>query len=331
MAYTKTTNSNQDKDIRYLSKDYNSFKSQLLEFAQVYFPHQFNDFSEGTPAMMFLEMAAYVGDVLSFYTDTQLRESFLHLAQDTENLYNLAYSMGYKPKITTAASVDLEISHLVPSDPTNNYEPDWNYALNVNKNSTFSSTEGTNFYTTKDARFEFSSSYEDTIVDVYQYDANNNIEYYLLKKTVPAVSGITKTQNFVIGAASKYLTLNLFDVDIISVESITDSDGNVWNEVPYLAQDTIFEEVQNIGTNDPSLQHYNEQTPYLLKTKRVSKRFITRVKTDSSLDIQFGAGISDKSDEEIIPNPDNIGLGIKDGRSKLDTEYDPSNFLYTKS
>ena len=331
MAYTKTTNSNQDKDIRYLSKDYNSFKSQLLEFAQVYFPHQFNDFSEGTPAMMFLEMAAYVGDVLSFYTDTQLRESFLHLAQDTENLYNLAYSMGYKPKITTAASVDLEISHLVPSDPTNNYEPDWNYALNVNKNSTFSSTEGTNFYTTKDARFEFSSSYEDTIVDVYQYDANNNIEYYLLKKTVPAVSGITKTQNFVIGAASKYLTLNLFDVDIISVESITDSDGNVWNEVPYLAQDTIFEEVQNIGTNDPSLQHYNEQTPYLLKTKRVSKRFITRVKTDSSLDIQFGAGISDKSDEEIIPNPDNIGLGIKDGRSKLDTEYDPSNFLYTKA
>ena len=331
MAYTKTTNSNQDKDIRYLSKDYNSFKSQLLEFAQVYFPHQFNDFSEGTPAMMFLEMAAYVGDVLSFYTDTQLRESFLHLAQDTENLYNLAYSMGYKPKITTAASVDLEISHLVPSDPTNNYEPDWNYALNVNKNSTFSSTEGTNFYTTKDARFEFSSSYEDTIVDVYQYDANNNIEYYLLKKTVPAVSGITKTQNFVIGAASKYLTLNLFDVDIISVESITDSDGNEWHEVPYLAQDTIFEEVQNIGTNDPSLQHYNEQTPYLLKTKRVSKRFITRVKTDSSLDIQFGAGISDKSDEEIIPNPDNIGLGIKDGRSKLDTEYDPSNFLYTKA
>ena len=69
----------------------------------------------------------------------------------------------------------------------------------------------------------------------------------------------------------------------------------------------------------------------MLKTKRVSKRFITRVKTDSSLDIQFGAGISDKSDEEIIPNPDNIGLGIKDGRSKLDTEYDPSNFLYTKA
>ena len=49
------------------------------------------------------------------------------------------------------------------------------------------------------------------------------------------------------------------------------------------------------------------------------------------MEIQFGAGISDKADEQIIPNPDNIGLGIKDGRSKLDTAYDPSNFLYTKA
>jgi len=47
--------------------------------------------------------------------------------------------------------------------------------------------------------------------------------------------------------------------------------------------------------------------------------------------LQFGAGISDKADEDIIPNPDNIGLGIKDGRSKLDVAYDPSNFLYTKA
>ena len=107
MAYTKITNKNQDKDVKYLNKDYNSFKDQLIEFAEIYFPNNFNDFSEGNPAMMFLEMSAYVGDVLSFYTDTQMRESFLLLAQEEENLYNLAYTMGYKPKSTTAASTDL--------------------------------------------------------------------------------------------------------------------------------------------------------------------------------------------------------------------------------
>ena len=330
MAYNKVSNKTQDKDVKYLSKDYNGFKSQLIDFTQTYFPDNFNDFSEGNPGMMFLEMAAYVGDVLSFYTDTQLRESFLSLAQDRENLYNLAYSMGYKPKTTSAASVDLEISHLIPAS-SSNYEPDYNYALNITKNSTFTSQQGSSFYITKDARFGYSSSFEPTDVSIYQYDSSDNPEYYLLKKTIPAVSGETRTQTFTIGNVEKFKTINLFDPNIISIESITDSDGNRWNEVPYLAQDTMFEEVQNLGTNDPTLQQYNHQTPYLLKIKRTSKRFITRVKPDNSIDIQFGAGTSDKSDEQIIPNPDNIGLGIKDGRTKLDTAYDPSNFLYTRA
>ena len=111
MAYSKVSNKTQDKDIIYLSKDYNSFKDQLMEFAEVYFPNNFNDFSEGNPGMMFMEMAAYVGDVLSYYTDTQLRESLLLLAQEKENLFNLAYAMGYRPKVIEASSVNLELFH----------------------------------------------------------------------------------------------------------------------------------------------------------------------------------------------------------------------------
>ena len=332
MTYSKSSNKNQDKDVKYLSKDYNGFKNQLLEFAQTYFPNNFNDFSEGNPAMMFLEMTSYVGDVLSFYTDTQLRESFLSLAQDRDNIYNLAHAMGYKPSTSTPSSVNLEISQLIPSDPNNNYEPDWDYTLNLNKNSTFKSIQnGMSFYTTKDARFGFSSSFEETVQDPYQYDANNNIEYWLLKKTIPAISGELKEQKFTIAEPEKYKTLNLFDTNIISIESIKDSDQNEWVEVPYMAQDTLFEEIENTAANDPNLHQYNNQTPYLLKLKRTTKRFTTKIQPNKSIDIQFGAGISSKSDEQIIPNPDNIGLGIKDGRSTLDTAYDPSNFLYTKT
>ena len=118
---------------------------------------------------------------------------------------------------------------------------------------------------------------------------------------------------------------------IISIESIKDSDGNEYYEVPYLAQDIIFKETENIGTNDPDLLGFNNQTPYLLKIIKSTRRFVTRFKANNQLDIQFGAGSSDKADEQIIPNPDNIGLGIKDGRSKLDVAYDPSNFLMTKA
>ena len=332
MAYNKVSNKTQDKDVKYLNKDFNSFKNNLSEFTRIYFPNNFNDFSEGNPGMMFLEMAAYVGDVLSFYTDTQLRESFLTLAQEKENIYNLSYALGYKPKITSAASVDLDLTQLVPSKNIGgSYEPDWDYALSIDKYSTFNSTEGPTFYLTRDARFNFSSSFESTLVSIYQYDSSNNPEYYLLKKTIPAISGKIFTKTFEIGQSVQYKTLTLFDANIISIESIIDSDGNEYHEVPYLAQDTIFEEVNNNAANDPELAQFNNQTPYLLKLKKVPRRFTTRVRKNNTLEIQFGAGTSDKADEQIIPNPDNIGLGIKDGRSKLDLAYDPSNFLYTKA
>ena len=332
MAYNKVLNTPKEKEVKYLNKDFNSFKNQLIEFTQTYFPENFNDFSEGNPGMMFLEMASYVGDVLSFYTDNQIQETFLSTAQDKESIYNLAYAMGYKPKVTSAASVNLDISQLVPSKIVGgSYEIDFNYALNIRTNSTFNSTEGATFYTTQDANFTYSSSLSTMNVSIFQYDASNNPEYYLLKKTIPAISAESKTQTFTIGEIERFKTLTLFDTNIISIESIIDSEGNQYYEVPYLAQDTIFEEVTNTGANDPLLNQYSNETPYLLKLKKVPRRFITRIKPNNQMEIQFGAGISDKADEQIIPNPDNIGLGIKDGRSKLDRAYDPSNFLYTKA
>ena len=332
MAYNKVLNTPKEKEVKYLNKDFNSFKDNLIEFTQTYFPENFNDFSEGNPGMMFLEMAAYVGDVLSFYTDNQIQETFLTTAQDKENIYNLAYAMGYTPKTTSAASAELSVSQLVPSKlVSGSYEPDYDYALVIRANSTFNSTEGGTFYITEDVDFTYSSSLSEMNISIFQYDTSNNPEYYLLQKTVSSVSAQSKTQTFTVGDPSRFQTFTLFDTNIISIESITDLDGNLYYEVPYLAQDTIFEEVTNIGANDPLLQQYSNETPYLIKLKKVPRRFITRVKPNNQIEIQFGAGISDKADEQIIPNPDNIGLGIKDGRSKLDKAYDPSNFLYTKA
>jgi hypothetical protein len=332
MAYSKVSNKTQDKDVKYISKDYNSFKNQLMDFAEVYFPNNFNDFSEGNPGMMFMEMTAAVGDVLSYYTDTQLQESFLLLAKEKENLFNMAYSMGYKPKVTDASSVDLELFQLLPSRGAGgDYQPDFDYCLQINPNSTFESIEGPIFYIYNEVDFKVSSSFDPVDISIYQYDSSNNPEYYLLKKSTNAISGRIKTQTFTIGSAEQFKTITLFDTNIISIESIIDTEGNRYHEVPYLAQDLIFEEKENTGTNDPELLGYNNQTPYLLKIIKSTRRFVSRFKTNNQLDIQFGAGNNDKADEQIIPNPDNIGLGIKDGRSKLDTAYDPSNFLFTKA
>ena len=103
------------KDIKYLNKDFTDFKSALIEYAKAYFPTAYNDFSSASPGTMFIEMASYVGDVLSFYLDNQLQETFLEYAKQKENLYSLAYMLGYKPKVTSAATVDVDVYQIIPS------------------------------------------------------------------------------------------------------------------------------------------------------------------------------------------------------------------------
>ena len=329
MSYSKVNSEN--KTVNYLNRDYNQLKQQLIDFAKIYYPDTANDFSEGSPGMMFIEMAAYVGDVLSFYTDTQLQETLLEYAQERENLFDLAYNLGYKPQVTNASSVVLDITQTVPAGATG---PDFTKTLTVKKGSSFLPANNTKieFLTQEDVNFSFSSSFDPTEISVFSIDPTTNEPLkYLLKKSVKAISGKPVSKVFTVGSPERFLTLNIKDTDIISIESITDSDNNSYTEVPYLAQETVFEEVLNVSSNDPVLSQYNDEVPFLLKTKKVPKRFVSRFKANNSLEIQFGSGISSSPDEEIIPNPDNVGLGINDGRSQLDLAYDPSNFLYTKT
>ena len=139
------------------------------------------------------------------------------------------------------------------------------------------------------------------------------------------------TSNFEVGDIQRFFILNLVDNNIIWIESIVDSDGNEYTEVPYLAQDTVFENIDNVQGNTTSLYEYHVETPYLLKLKQVPRRFATRFTSNDTLELQFGAGDSSKTDEEIVPVPDNIGLGGRDGRSKIDKSIDPANFLHTQA
>ena len=128
----------QDREIKYINKDFTDFRSQLIEYAKNYFPNTYNDFTPTSPGMMFIEMAAYVGDVLSFYQDIQLQETYLQYAKNPANLYNLAYMMGYRPKVTTVSEVDIEVSHLV--NATTNGQPDWSQALQITAGTQLSAT-----------------------------------------------------------------------------------------------------------------------------------------------------------------------------------------------
>tara|TARA_B100001057_G_scaffold493084_1_gene586858 strand:+ start:1630 stop:3570 length:1941 start_codon:yes stop_codon:yes gene_type:complete len=323
------------KDVSLIGRDFGEFRKNLIEFSKNYFPNTYNDFNEASPGMMFMEMASYVGDVLSFYTDTQLRESLLSTAEENANLFKIVNSLGYKPKNIIPASVNLDVFQLVPSIGSgDNVRPDYDYAMTLNEGMIVGSTDFTDveFTTISQVDFSFSSSFEPTDVTVYQVDESTNEPvYYLLKKKVRATSGKEKTKEYTFGTPKIYDKIKLEEENLVRIKSIYDSDGDLWTRVPYLAQDTVFEQIDNNEDNSTELHLYSGDTPYLLELNRVPKRYVTNFEDDGVMAIGFGAGISANADEEIIPNPDNVGSGLYTEAQNLDSSLDPSNFLYTKT
>ena len=136
------------KDVRYLNKDFGAFREGLIEFAKTYYPNTYNDFNEASPGMMFIEMASYVGDVLSYYVDTQFKEMLLAYAEDTKTIYEMAQVYGYKPKITQPSFTNVDVFQTVPATGTGkNIKPDMNYALTVNEGAQITADNGTVFRT----------------------------------------------------------------------------------------------------------------------------------------------------------------------------------------
>ena len=120
------------RNIQYLNKDFTELRASLVNYARTYFPTTYNDFSPSSPGMMFMEMAAYVGDVMSFYLDNQIQETYLQYARQTNNLYELAYMFGYKPNVTQVATTAIDFYQQLPAKLSgSDYVPDFDYNLYI--------------------------------------------------------------------------------------------------------------------------------------------------------------------------------------------------------
>ena len=304
---------NEDKNISYLNKDFTSFKTALQQYAKTYFPTTYNDFSEATPGNLFIEMSSYVGDVMSFYLDTQVQENFLLYAKEKENLYAQAYMMGYRPKASYASSTTVDIYQLIPSASG---VPDYNnYGLLIPANTQITSTStGTKFITTQQVDFTDTGSTEITFY---------NSDFYLFKKSVPAISAEIKLTTITIPANQKFAVSNISDTNILQLLNVTSSDGNQFYEVPYLAQSSIFQK----GINSTS---GSDGVPYLLQLQRTPRRFVSRFLSDNTLQLEFGAGVSNKTDSQIIPTADNIKAGSVPGISSITNNYNEAAVYFSQ-
>ena len=318
------------RDIRYLNRDFSNLRTSLIDFSRTYFPSTYNDFTPASTGMLFIEMAAYVGDILSFYQDNQFQETFIQYARQNENVFGLAYQLGYKPKVTSPSIVDVDVYQQLPAITSGSITfPDYTYALKIGENTIANSTNGTSFILEDPIDFSISSSNDPTEVTVYQISGTQPT-FYLLRKTRKAISAAINTTTVTFGSPQKFSTSIINGTNIIGILDVFDSDGNQWYEVDNLAQESVFTSIPNTSTNDPNLSGAND-TPTLLKIKQVQRRFTSRFLNESTLQIEFGAGTTGDNDEEFTPNPDNVGLGLPFQKSKLTTAYSPLNFVLTNT
>ena len=325
------------KEVNYIGRDFSDIRANLIEFAKSYFPNTYNDFNEASPGMMFVEMAAYVGDVLNYYVDNQFRETLLHQAEERKNVLAIAQSYGYTPKLATPSTVELTITVDVPakvagSGGSATTTPDFDYAGVLSANSMAVASNGTEFTLLDDVNFKVSSSLDP--MDVTLLNPGSDVgaaTNYRLSKKVLAHSGTRKSEEFSFTSAKKFNKIVLSYDKVTEIVSVTDSNNNTWYEVPFLAQDTVFESIENTTLNDPTYSQYHNDTPYMLKLIKTPRRFTTYVRDDNKMELRFGSGISADADETLIPNPDNVGSSLGMGVSRLDESFDPTNFLKTRT
>jgi hypothetical protein len=326
---------NINKNINYLGKDFSSLKENLINFTKTYFPNTYSDFNEASPGMVFIEQAAAIGDLLSFYQDVQLKESMLAHATERKNVIALAQTMGYKPKVTSPATTTLTVYQLVPSvynasgNSGTNYQPDSRFYYKIKAGLQVVSTSNSNiiFRTIDDVDFENPTDRE---IDVYERDGNGIPSLYLITKKIKAISGTEKSVDAIFNDSTEYPTYTLFDTDIVDVVSVIDELGNQYYEVPYLAQETIFVEKPNNSSNG-ELGSFSSTVPYILELKKVPYRFSKKINSDNTIDLEFGSGDVTVGDEVILPNTKNIGLGLATSIKRLNEGIDPSNFLKTNT
>jgi len=308
-----------NKNVSYVNKTFSDFKTSLQEYAKTYFPTTYNDFSDANPGAMFIEMASYVGDVMSFYLDTQTQENFLLYAKEKENLYALSYALGYRPKTSYASNTNVDVFQLCPTvSGSNPLRPDiTSYGVYIPANTVLTSTStGTKFLTTQEIDFRYTGSTE-------EYTNIGGTNYFLISKPIPAISAEIKSTTITFSSPQKFSTVTISDTNILQILNVTDSNSNVWYEVPYLAQSTILNKNSNPASGSDGIS-------YLASLLNVPRRFTSRVLSDNSLQLEFGSGVSNYNDEYILPTPNNIKSGSISGVSDLYKNYNEASVLFTK-
>ena len=313
----------------FLNKDFVDFRSSLLDYAKTYFPDRIQDFSEASLGGLLLDLAAYIGDVNSFYLDHQFRELDPELAVERSNIENLARNAGVKITGTAPSVVDVSFAFVIPAEQVGStYRPKQISLPIVRQNSTVISDGEIIFSLVNDLDF----SEKDTLgelkatVEVNEFNSDGTPNNYLLTRKGSCVSGDRSAESFDVPDDSvPFRTITLSRSNVSEILDVRDSSGNIYYEVDSLTQDTVFKAVVNIDDDNKLVEDKVAVMPAPYRfTKETSSS--TRITT-----IRFGSGNAGTLDGDLVPDPSELALPLYGKRVFSRFTVDPNNLLKTKT
>jgi len=303
--------------IKYTSREFDSIRNDLIEHAKRYYYDTFKDFNEASFGSLMLDTVAYVGDILSFYLDYQVNESFLDSAIEYNNVLRLARQMGYKFKSNPSSFGTVAIYVIVPAS-TSGLGPDTAYLPMLRKGTQLSSTSGNTFLLDEEVRFDDPSNE----IVVARTDTSTGLPtHYAVRSYGRIVSGVFQIETVIVGSFERFKRIKLDSNNISEIESVVDSEGNEYLEVEHLSQNTVYKEIINKGDNKSTV-------PSLLRPLIVPRRFVLE-RDGTGTYLQFGYGGPSEVRTASVAEPKNVVLQLNGRDYITDTSFDPYKLLNT--
>ena len=327
--------SNIKKDIKkelqrsYLSKDFNSFRTELLNHARIYFPDRIRDFTEASLGGLLMDMAAFVGDSMAFYLDHQFNELNWSTAIESKNVQKHLKNAGVKVRGAAPSVCEITFYFEIAAEFVGTeYEPTPTLLPKVGQGTKVVSAKGVPFSLVEDLDFT-----EKDILGSYLYDAvlvetddSGNPSSYVVSRVGICLSGEEKTESIKIPNVHKpFRTLTLASENITDIISVKDSEENEYYEVNNLTQDTVFEVI--INTTEDA-----DQVPNNIEIIPAPYRFMTIYDYNTKLTkLRFGGGDADTLDNDIVPDPAELALPLYGKKTFGKFTIDPNSLLKTQT
>jgi hypothetical protein len=281
---------------------------------------------------MFIEMAAYVGDVLSYYTDYAFKESMIQNSTERRNIISLANYLGYKVKPIQGAIGTIELFQLCPAkeNAVGVYVPDTDYALRIKEDMQVSNNAGSYYVLNDSVDFAVSTSLSPRTDAVYSRNQDGTPQFFLLQKTGKIAAGKVSTKTITVNSPTPFFQIYLNETNVLGIIDVVDSNNNEWHEVDFLAQELVPIAIPNDSEHEGTLSTYKDSVPYILKFLRTPNRFTVNVDSNNFTYLEFGAGTEGFSEEFVTFDSKLIGIGLRN-ISNYNIPFDPANFLKNKT